>query len=263
VAVFIAAFPVGEMFMRMFPSILAAMLTIGVSVIPAYATFIVGAHSSEKGNANFSFGGDTSSASTSIASGAVGLIGTNSIFGGNGSANDVYVFSYTPGADADNTVFAAATVLGDSSATDVDGAGPTAPVYANVPQLASGLVGGRTGLYKVYFTTPASTGVNGTTLFETTGELGTVALNPVNMNTGGTGTGNGANNAWLHIATVPLTAGNTYSVTMTSSGNAFVSQRAHAVMWEYIGPSVPEPATLVLAALASIGSLAPRRRRTL
>ncbi len=247
--------------MRLLSSTLAALLVIGFSQSSAHATFVVGAHSSENGNANFSFGGDTTSASTSIASGAAGLIGTNSIFGGNGSANDVYVFSYTPGTDADNTVFAAGAALGDSSATDIDGAGVTAPVYANVPQLASGLTGGRSGLYKVYFTTPASTGVNGTTLFETAGNLGTVALNPVNLNTGGTGTGNGANNAWLHIATVPLTAGNTYSVTMTSSGTAFVSQRAHAVMWEFIGPNVPEPATIALAGLAGIGMLVPRRRR--
>jgi hypothetical protein len=244
--------------MRLFPSTLAALLVIGCSLSLARAAIVVGAHSSEKGNANFSFGGDTTSASTSVASQAAGLIGANSIFGGNGSANDVYVFSYTPGTDADNTVFAAGAVLGDSSAADSDGAGPTSPVYVNVPQLASGLAGGATGLYKVYFTTPASTAVNGRTLFETTGDLGTVALNPVNLNSGGTGAGQGANDAWLLIATVPLTAGNTYSVTMTSSSTAFVSQRAHAVMWELI---VPEPATIALAGLALVGAVVALRRR--
>ena len=83
--------------MRLFPSTLAALLVIGCSLSLARAAIVVGAHSSEKGNANFSFGGDTTSASTSVASQAAGLIGANSIFGGNGSANDVYVFSYTPG----------------------------------------------------------------------------------------------------------------------------------------------------------------------
>ncbi len=247
--------------MKVFLSSLATLLGICYGLSPAHAAFVVGAHSSEKANAtNFSFGGDTTSASPSTPSTAVGLTGTNSIFGGDGSANDIYVFSYTLGTDADNTVFATGTVLGDSSAADVDGAGPTAPTYANVPQLASGLAGGGSGLYKVYFTTPASTGVSSTSLFEITGDLGTVALNPVNLNSGGTGSGNGANNAWLHIATVPLTAGNTYGITMTSSATTFVSQRAHAVMWEFIG--IPEPSTFVLAGMGLFGTVMATRRRS-
>jgi hypothetical protein len=242
----------------------ALFLSVVSSGVPAQAAFIVGAHSSEKGHANFAFGSDTTTASASVASTAVGLVGTNSIFGGNGSAADVYTFSYTPGTDADNTLFAPGTPLGNSTATDVDGAGPAAPTFATSPQLASGLAGGRSGFYKVYFTTPASTGVVGTTHFEVQGDLGTLSLNPVNLNTGNTGPApanvGGANNAWLHIATVPLTTGNTYRVTMTSSGTAFVSQRAHAVMWEHV---IPEPSGIALAgvALARCASFARRRRR--
>lgn len=240
----------------------------------AQAAFIVEAHSSGKANAtNFAIlpgAGNATGATASAASTAVGLSATNSIFSSNNTVADVvdvYQFSYTPGSDADNTALAAATALGNSSASDADGAGPGAPVYANVPQVATGLVGGGTGIYNVYFTAPASTNVNAAgSLFDITGDAGTVSLNPVNLNSGSTGpdevaggafTG-GANNLWLQIATVKLTAGTTYTVTVTSNADSFVSQRAHGVMWEF--QEVPEPVSLGTAGLASLALLAVRRR---
>ena len=106
--------------------------------------------------------------------------------------------------------------------------------------------------------------------FDITGDLPTVVLNPVNLNDGGTGpdevagapyTG-GANNRWLKIASVPLTAGNTYTVTVSSNVDSFVSQRAHGVMWEYVGPSIPEPASIVLSGAALVSLLGVRRARS-
>ena len=75
-----------------------------------------------------------------------------------------------------------------------------------------------------------------------------------------TGWQGGTNNRWLKIATVPLTAGTTYTVTMTANSATFVSQRAHGVMWEFV--AIPEPATFVLAGEGLAGvSLTARRRR--
>jgi hypothetical protein len=244
-------------FLNMAPFVLGSILCSAT----ANAAFIVEAHSSGKANAtNFAIlpgAGNATGATASVASTAVGLAGTNSIFGSNNTIAgtvDTYRFSYTPGSDADNTALAAATSLGNSSAADADSAGAGLPVYTNAPQLATGLTGGGSGLYNVYFTSPSSANVNAAgSLFEITSDLPAVSLNPVVLNDGSTGpdeedgapfTG-GANNRWLHIATVPLTAGNTYTVTMTSNVDSFVSQRAHGVMWELVRP-IPEPSTLGL-----------------
>lgn len=252
--------------------ILFSLVAMATTAAPAGAAFIVETHSSGKANAsNFAIipgAGNATGATASTLSAAVGLGGTNSIFSSNNNVAgvvDTYQFSYTPGTNADNTALAAATALGNSSASDADGAGATAPVYANVAQLASGLTGGASGLYKVYFTAPSSTNVNAAgSRFDVTNDLATVTLNPVNMNDGNTGpdevaggtfTG-GLNNRWLHIATVQLTAGTTYTVTVTSNVDSFVSQRAQGVMWERI----PEPATFSLAGLAALAMLAVRRR---
>ena len=73
-----------------------------------------------------------------------------SIFGGNGvNSPDTYVFSYTPGTNADNTVYAANAVLG--STTGFPGQG----------NLATGLVGGVSGRYNVYMTSPPTTNISG------------------------------------------------------------------------------------------------------
>lgn len=251
---------------------LAALLAAAYCAATAQAAFIVEAIAPGKATANFSSLGH----STSIPSTALGTTSPNSAFGNpaNSTGPDQYTFRYTPGTDVDNTPYTLGDVLGNSSAVDADGAGPLAPVYANVPQLATGAVGGGTGLYRVYFTTPASTNVNvAGSRIEITNDLATVTLNPVNLNNGGTGPNTnpnplgayigGANNAWLHVATVPLTAGNIYTLTITANAPTFVSQRAHGVMWEYVGPIIPEPSSFVLAGLALVGMAVAVRRQLL
>jgi hypothetical protein len=211
---------------------------------------------------------------TTAASSAVGLQANQTAFGNpaNSTGPDQYTFRYTPGPDADNTALAALTSLGNSEATDSDGLGAGVPTYANVPQLATGLTGGVSGLYNVYFTSLSSTNVSTTgSFFDITNDAATVSLNPVNLNDGGTGpdevagtpyTG-GANNRWLKIASlVHLTAGTTYTVTETANTASFVSQRAAGVMWELVEADVvPEPSTLVLAALSCMGLISGLRRR--
>jgi hypothetical protein len=218
----------------------------------AEAAFIIGAHSSEKGFANFTSTGG----SASVPSAAVGLTGTNSLYGGNAvdPALDTYTYSYTPGTDVDNTVFVAGATLG--STTAFPGQGNT----------ATGLVGGGSGLYNVYFTTPSTTGISGGgTDFTLTQEGAPVQVNDLNLNDGGTGPDTdpgsafvgGANNAWYLLGTVELLAGNTYTVTQVAGANTFVSTRAHAVMYE----AIPEPASLSLLAMGAM-SLMRRRRAT-
>ena len=233
----------------------AAGLSIGSM---AQAAFVVGASGTP--TANFGFGGDTTSASTSTASSAAVGAPAGSIFGGDGSnasgapfdpaIADTYVFSYTPGSDADNFSPAAGALLGSTTGFGTE--------------LASGVAGGGSGLYNVYFTTPSSTNVNqaGSNFILT--QNGTdITISAVNLNDGGTGADldagpafvGGANNAWYKLGTVDLIAGNTYTVTMQALSNSFVSQRASAVMWE----AVPEPAT---ASLLALGGLAMLRRRS-
>ena len=88
------------------------------------------------------------------------------------------------------------------------------------------------------------------------------------LNDGGTGPDTdpgtafvgGANNAWFKLGTVDLLTGTTYSVSQAAGSNTFVSQRSAAVMWEYAGPSIPEPATLALAGMGLISIVTVRRR---
>ena len=221
----------------------------------AQAAFVIEAHTSGKANAtSFSFGGGQTTTGASVPSAAVGLTASNSIFGGDGNP-DTYVFSYTPGVDVDNTVFAPGAVLG--SVTGFPGEG----------NVASGLTGGVAGLYNVYFTTPESTNVHADgSRFVITQDGAPIDLMTVVLNNTGTGPDTdpgapfvgGANNAWFKLGTVSLTPGMTYTVTQSAnSGSTFVSQRAHAVMFE----AIPEPGTLLLASVAAIGLLLLRRRR--
>jgi hypothetical protein len=248
---------------------LAALLRLASS---ADAAFIVEAHSSGKANAtNFAIipgAGNATGASASTVSTAPGLSGTNSIFGSNNNVAgvvDTYQFSYTPGTNADNTTFNLGDPLGNSTASDADGAGPGLPTYTIGALGATAITGGGTGLYRVFFTGPSSTNVNAAgSRFDITSDFGTTTLNPVNLNDTNTGpdevagtpfTG-GANNRWLLLATVKLTAGTTYTVTVTSNADSFVSQRAQGVMWQMI----PEPTSLGLLAMAFTGLAAVRRR---
>jgi hypothetical protein len=230
----------------------ALMAYISLLASTAQAAFIIEAHSSGKANAtNFSFGGDTTTASASAASAARGLTGTSSIFGGNGTLQpDTYVFSYTPGTDVDNTVFVPGTILG--STTGFPGQG----------NVSTGLPGGAAGQYNVYFTAPASTNVDASgSDFLITQNGAPLDIQNVVLNNGGTGPDTdpgaafvgGANNAWFLLGTVNLLPGNTYRVTQAANTNSFVSQRAHAVMFEV----VPEPTTATyLASVIGLGAIA-------
>lgn len=221
--------------------------------VPAGAAFIVNAATSDS---NFSFGGDTTSASSSIASFAVG-VGGSSLFGGNGTATDTYVFSYTPGTDADNFSPAAGSLLGSTTGFGTE--------------LASGVAGGGSGTYNVYWTTPETTNANAAgAIFTLESDGGDVVTAALNGNNGGTGADldpgpafvGGANNAWLLIGTVTLTAGNTYTVTQEAVTPSFVSMRSAGIMWEAVAsaPEIPEPGSaILLAGMVGLGVLKRRK----
>jgi hypothetical protein len=201
---------------------------------------------------NFSFGGDTTAASDSSPSAAVGLGLHQSIFGGNGLAfSDTYIMSYTPGTDADNYSPAAGSLLGSSTGFGTE--------------LASGVAGGGSGLYNVYITVPSATNVDGAgSKITLTGDGAPVILAALDLNDGGTGADldpglafvGGANNSWLKVGTVSLTAGSTYTLTMEANANSFVSQRLAGVMWE----AIPEPSVLAMLGFGSALIIGVRRR---
>ncbi|MEZ5328002.1 MAG: PEP-CTERM sorting domain-containing protein [Verrucomicrobiales bacterium] len=182
---------------------------------------------------NFSFGGDTTTASQSVAGTAVGLTGGDSIFGGDGTASpDTYVFSYTPGLDVDNLTLAAGT---DLNGTDS----------------ASAIVGGTSGIYNIYATWPTSANVSGgDTTFSLTHDGGTLTSSFDQ---------NAIGDVWVNLGQATFTTGNTYSLEQTSVSNTFVSMRGAAVMFEAASP-VPEPSTAALL-LGSLTACALRRRR--
>lgn len=200
----------------------------------AEAAFIVEAHSSGLANANFS----GTARETGYLSAAIGLTATGSVFGSTDPEGHSYTYSYTPGVDVDNVTLSAGVDLGNGD-------------------LATGLVGGSTGLYNVYITWPSSTNVNASGCRITvTSDGANIVLDPVDMNTGGTGNP-GGNDAWLQIASgVSLTSGVTYTVNQLANSTAYVSQRSHGVMWE----AVPEPGSICLLGFAVL--FLQRRRRS-
>lgn len=236
-----------------------AVLVLAICAGAGHAAFIVEPHSTGTGFANF-VGTPRYTATHST---AVGLTGSQSAYGSTvgAAAAHIYTMSYTPGVDADNTVLAAGTVLGEQKLVDAGGG-----AFNTVSEqlVASGLTGGGTGLYNVYITFPASTNVNASgSSITVTHDGGSNVWNPVNNNTNGTGTP-GGNNAWLLIAeSVQLTAGQTYSVAMQANSTAFVSQRLSGVMWEALPappPPVPEPMSMTLVGVG-LAAIARFRRR--
>jgi hypothetical protein len=200
---------------------------------------------------NFSFGGDTTAASDSTASAAVGLGVHQSIFGGNGSLLDTYIMSYTLGTDADNYFPTVGSLLGSTTGFGTE--------------LASGIAGGGSALYNVYITGPDSTSTMDGSTVTITGDGAPVVVAGLDLSNGGTGADldvlgpafvGGFNNAWYKVGTVSLTAGSTYTLTMESNGTGFVSQRLAGVMWE----AIPEPSSIAMIGLVSGCGLFIRRR---
>ncbi len=216
--------------------VLLTLAAIAATGPAAHAAFIVEANNGLATATNFSYGADSTSASASTTpSFAVGLTSAGSIFGGNGSnastsaadfdpaTADTYVFSYTPGTNADNYSPAPGALLGSTTGFGTE--------------VATGAVGGTSGTYRVFLTIPASTNVNAAGSQVTiTGDGAPIVIPSLNMNNGGTGPDldpgapfvGGANNSWYLLGSVNLTAGNTYSVSLAANVNSFVSFRSVA-----------------------------------
>jgi hypothetical protein len=187
-------------------------------------------------NPNFSFGGDTTTAATSIPSPAFGLVGGNSIFGGDGVVEpDTYLYSYAPDAgDADNLVAPAGTALNTTG------------------DVATGMVGGAPGLYAVYAAWPQTTGVSGGLstfdLYDKDNTL--IATTAIDQN--------GLNGLWVKLFEVNLlfdpddAIDEPFLLRQQAGANTFVSQRGAGVLFELVR-EIPEPSSslLMITVLAS------------
>lgn len=191
---------------------------------------------------NFSFGGDTTTASQSAASTAFGMTGGDSIFGGDGGLlPDTYIYSYTPSTttgDVDNLAVAPGTNLGGGN-------------------VATGMAGGVSGFYSIYATWPMTSNVSGEPVTFSMAHDGGLLVAPIAQN--------GFGHEWMLIGQVDLTADTTYQLSQESSLNSFVSMRSAGVMFELIEarptepPSVPEGgASILLMAIALCPLLALR-----
>lgn len=184
-------------------------------------------------NPNFSFGGDTTTASQSSPSSAFGMTGGDSIYGGNGSESpDTYMYAYDPGVDGDNLLIPAGTDLGGGI-------------------LASGKTAGSPDIYSVFATWPFTSNVSGglTTFTATTdGDDFVISLD---QNADGAGSGH----EWIKLGEIAWSSGG-ITLTQESEANTFVSMRSAGVMFE----PVPEPSTFALGALGLL-TLAARRRK--
>ncbi len=194
---------------------------------------------------NFSFGGDTTSASQSAPSPAVGMTGGDSIFGGNGTTlPDTYVYRYTPGTDGDNRALAGGTPLNN------DG------------NVASGVAAGASGDYAIYATWPFTANVTGgPTRYELSDGMGPLFSVDLDQNNAGDpGAPPGAGGEWVYLGTATLDAAATYTLTQSVTvSNTFVSMRGAGILFDV----VPEPASTVtlLGGLVCLSILRRQRCR--
>jgi len=182
-------------------------------------------------NSNFSFGGDTTTASQSAASSAYGMTGGDSIFGGNGvSLPDTYVFTYDPLVDADNLAIPAGTQLGE----------------AGYSSYATGQAGGVPGIYSVYATWPITIGVTGGDTRFAGSTTGDSFVTDFDQNGDGiTGTGH----YWYKVGEITWNSG-AITVTMQPTvDNSYVSMRAAGMLFEY--EQIPEPSVLAMLGFGS------------
>jgi hypothetical protein len=181
-------------------------------------------------NSHFSFGGDTTTASQSVASLAFGMTGGDSIFSGDGSAfPDTYVFTYDPSVDADNLPIPAGTDLGGGI-------------------LASGGTGGAPGVYAVFATWPFTENVSGgptTFTVSTAGDSFSISLDQ-----------NGQGDDWIKLGEINWSAG-PMTLTQEADSNTFVSMRSAGALFE----PVPEPSSISLGLLALLSAGVWRRPR--
>jgi hypothetical protein len=192
---------------------------------------------------NFSFGGDTTTASTSAKSTAVGLAQADSIFGGDGvNFPDTYQVTYEPGVDGDN-INLAGQALNDEG------------------DLGSAIVAGGSGEYRIYATWPATNNVSGGlvtfTLTDGNSNLFSVQINQ-NTAQGFINPTDGllySGNEWIYVGTATLDAGTEYTLRQEAGSNTFVSMRAAG----YLFDAVPEPASLGLMGMGGLALLSRKR----
>lgn len=189
------------------------------------SVFIVETYNDGRAPENFS--GTPEGYSSYAVSNAIGCIGTQSAYGGDGDniQSHTYTFSYTPDTDANNYSIPVGTDLGnDIQGSDV---------------FASGLNSGKSGLYNVYVSWPYSENVSGGfTNITTTSDSNDVTIS-VNQD-GDSPTATPGADEWVLVAeSVPLSEDNTYTVKMSPTELTFVSMRAQGVMWEAVSPPMP------------------------
>lgn len=184
---------------------------------------------------HFSFGNDTTSATQSSPSTALGLTGGDSIYGGNGvNSPDTYIYTYTPGTVADNLTLAPGTALNN------DG------------DFSSGITAGGTGDYNVYVTWPSSTNITGgVTSFTLTDGVSNLFSLSIDQNNKG--------NEWILLGSAMLDQSKTYQLIQQAGSNTFVSMRAAGVLFDAT-TAVPEPSGLLVAAVSSVFLVVRRRR---
>lgn len=187
-------------------------------------------------NPNFAFGGDTSTASQSVLSSAVGMTGGDSIFGGDGTNfPDTYLYTYTPGTDGSNRTFAAGTPLNDAG------------------DESRGIEAGISGFYDVYATWPSTDNVSGgLTTFELSDGRSTLFSVEIDQN--------GDGDEWILLGNAFLDAETTYTLSQRAGANTFVSMRAAGVLFDVT--AVPEPGSIAfLSAITLAGGCVLGRRR--